>query len=80
VPWRDKPNTKDNGCPVRCNGTGRYQFNGNGWRSEDRHDENDCVMLDFSSHAAYYVVYCDVADGMLRGVHYREAAQIVFVE
>jgi len=43
VPWRDKPNTKDNGCPVRWNGTGRYQFNGNGWRSEDRRYENDCV-------------------------------------
>jgi hypothetical protein len=38
------------------------------------------VVLDFSSHAAYYVVYCDVADGVLGAVYYCQAAQIVFVE
>src|SRR5271169_6507789 len=38
------------------------------------------LVLDFSSHAAYYVVYRDVADGMLGAIYYCQAAQIVFVE
>src|SRR5271155_496512 len=36
--------------------------------------------LDFSSHAAYYVVHCDVADRMFGAVYYCQAAQVVFVE
>ena len=38
------------------------------------------LLLNFSSHAAYYVVYCDVAYGMLRAIYYCQAAQIVLVE
>jgi hypothetical protein len=51
---------------------GRYKFKSN--------SDGNGVLLDFCAHAAHYVVYCDVADGMLRGVYYCEAAQIVFVE
>ena len=38
------------------------------------------VLLDFSAHAAYYVVYCDVADRALRAIYYCQAAQVVFIE
>jgi hypothetical protein len=41
------------------------------WRTEVRCDENKCVLLDFSSHATYYVVHGDVADGVLGAVYYR---------
>jgi|SRR5580698_2118816 hypothetical protein len=69
---------------------GRFKSddNGDGWRSEDRRYKFNgngkfkcnCSLLDFSSHAAYYVVYCDVADRALRAIYYCQAAEVVFVE
>jgi hypothetical protein len=65
---------------------GRYKFKNNcdGWRSEDRRYKCNIgckrLPLDFPSHAAYYVIYCDVADRVLRAVYYGEAAQVVLVE
>jgi len=61
---------------------GRYKFNGKGnfncegWRSEDRrykfngNGDGNCCALDFGSHAADYVVYRDVAYGMLVAIYY----------
>ena len=52
----------------------------NCWRSEDRRYKinGNCDEparrrrsgLQFGAHAAYYVVYCDGADGMILAVHY----------
>jgi hypothetical protein len=39
------------------------------FKSNDKDDGNNLV-LDLSSHAAYYVIYCDVAYGMLVAVYY----------
>ena len=59
---------------------GRYKFICNCNGNDNGNRNVNCLVLDFCAHAAYYVVYCDVADWMLGAINYCQAAQIVFVE
>jgi hypothetical protein len=52
-----------------------FDSNHDSWRSEDRRYKFNTFSatarcLDFSSHAADYVVYRDVADGVVGAVYY----------
>jgi len=78
-------------CPYEFNGDvnyarlkekagGRYKFICNCNGNDNGNRNVNCLVLDFCAHAAYYVVYCDVADWMLGAINYCQAAQIVFVE